>query len=444
MQWAHETATRSASSHGSAPLERLSTRIPWRATTGKSALIHPLHAEDFWLRFFGKRAVVLHRGPLHHSMMTATTAAGLMRKFKLGINADIMGPHVWAQGAKAPRYGPEQGMPAVVALTRGKAVRLQMVHLRRRSLLKKDPLLSAIARFSPGRSVGLNLHWAPPSGQSLWEHQDWYHQIILQVYGVRNWTVCSRGLRPVQVIPPAESPDEQEESAEGSLPAERVAKCTTTILRRGDVLYLPANTWHWTSKGPKASAHLEMGISPLVGADLVAALNARHRVRETPHRTFGIPLALWRHNYTVDAAELVSYQCFDFPWLEPTRDHQAYCTLSSVRMALARLSGSTGRLNAGWSGDPDKPAVGPMNDHIERARAARAARRKAGILGPLGDVLRPAGEVLGVIGVLFLAIWLCAMCAPNSKDSGRSRIHQVRQAREFKRRQKSLSSKKDD
>lgn len=453
MQWAHEVAVSSSSLQGGPPLTRLKTRIPWRASTGRSALIHPLSGEDFWTQYFGKRAVVFHRGASHYTMMTSSTAAGLMRRYRLGVDADVMGPHIWSQwGGKAPKYGPERGQPAVIALARGKAVRMQLIQLRRPSLLWADPLFFYLARFSPGRGVSMTLHWAPPQETSISMHQDWFHQIVLQVYGARKWTVCSRGLPPKMVAEQLQQEDSgvKEESSEpppertGDEPPRKVAVCRDVMLRRGDVLYIPSNTWHWSSPGVKASAHLEFAIQPLVMADLVAALGARSRIKQVPDRIYCTPLHLWRHRNTVDAAYLVSQQCAKAQWLEPPRDVTNFCNEPAVKISLSRLAGTTGRA-AGWSQSSDPQERGPLNHHIERARAEKLRRRNQGILGPLSDALTPAGEVLGILAILLLGIWICAAISPEDKG-GRARMNAAREARNLRRSQRTKTSaqKKDD
>merc|ERR1719446_1982941 len=68
--------------------------------------------------------------------------------------------------------------------------------MKAKKIFRRDPLVPALSRLAPGRGVAASLHWAPPSARAVWEHEVHYEQIIVQLYGVRNWTVCTRGLPP--------------------------------------------------------------------------------------------------------------------------------------------------------------------------------------------------------------------------------------------------------
>merc|ERR1719161_1301554 len=109
--------------------------------------------------------------------MIASEAAGLLRGAKLGHDAVIMAPHSHGssmQTARRPPYSPEQGLPAVAALVRGKPVLIRHIEQRAAHIFRRDPLPTQLARLSPGRGLAASLHWAPPKARALFEHEDMY------------------------------------------------------------------------------------------------------------------------------------------------------------------------------------------------------------------------------------------------------------------------------
>merc|ERR1719162_1922908 len=117
-------------------------------------LLHPLRGDEFWKRYFSQKALLLRRGANHKVILTSPEAAGLIRGARLGEDAEITGPNLWNRDPnRRPTYSPEQGLPAVAALARGKPIRL--LHIERKSprLFARDPLLNALSRLAPGRGI---------------------------------------------------------------------------------------------------------------------------------------------------------------------------------------------------------------------------------------------------------------------------------------------------
>jgi len=430
--WPREAVLRSVDPKAPA-IVRIRTKIPWRPSSGKSNMIHPLRQDDFCKNFFGKRAFVLRRGPAHRVMFQPSQAAALLRGATLGQDADVMGPHMWnPQTGRRPPYAAEHGMPAVAALARGKPVRLRHIERRRKSLLYRDPLVPALARLAPGRGVAGSLHWTPPHGRTVWENEAQYEQIIVQIYGVRKWTLCTRGLPP-PALPKAGprgprsgpprggnrgrrySPDDRE-AENAPRPPKRDGKCVSAILRRGDVLYVPSRTWHWTGDGPKASSHLELGLVPLTASDLVMGLGGRNILSDPGHPALASLLPLWRYSRAEDATETVLPICFDLPWADAPLDASAICTPVTVRMALQRLSGASGRTNPHWHASSG-PVPAPQMRPWPRARPT-------GFFSPVMEALQPVAQMLGIIGLLVLVLCLCG-----AANSGKTEKRQMRTAR---------------
>jgi len=200
-------------------------------------------------------------------------------------------------------------------------------------------------------------------------------------------------------------------------PPKRDGKCVSAILRRGDVLYIPSRTWHWTGDGPKASSHLELGLVPLTASDLVMALGGRNILSDPGHPVLALPLPLWRYSRAEDATETVLPMCFDLPWADAPLDISAVCTPVTVRMALQRLSGASGRTNPHWN-----PSSGPVP--APQARPWPRARQ-TGFFSPVMEALQPVAQMLGIIGLLVLVLCLCG-AANSGKDDRRRPMRTAR------------------
>jgi len=432
--WAREAVLRVVADPKAKPLVKMRTKIPWRPSSGKSQIIHPLGQNDFWNKHFCKRAFVLRRGATHRVIMQPSEAAALLRGATLGQDADIMGPHMWnPQAARQPAFAPESGMPAVAALARGKPVRLRSIEKRAKRIFLRDPLVPALSRLAPGRGIAANLHWTPPNARAVWENEARYEQIIIQVYGARKWTICTRGL-PIPTLP--ENPGGRHarggmkrtgdartkagpgfagrngQSADQPMTAsKREGKCVSAILRRGDVLYLPSSTWHWTGEGIKASCHLEIGVVPLNGADLVMALGTRNMMSDLGHPALASLLPLWRYSKAEAAVEEVIPVCFDLPWADAPMDISSVCTPMTVRMALQRLSGSSARTLPHWH-----PVSGPTPTPPTRPWPRE---RHKGLFSPVMEALQPVAQIMGIIGVLCMILCFCSGMAKDDASKRR-------------------------
>jgi len=402
------SAVKAAGGSKSRPLRWVRTTVPWRASSGKSWMIHPLPVHEFFEQHFGQRAVVFKRGPLHPIPLTPSRAAGMLRGFSLGIDADIM-EHQTSSHGRPSVHGPERGMPALAALSRGKPVRLNRIESRAPHLFRHEPFVAALKRLAPGRGIGASLFWTPAGVMATSAHEDWYDQLVMQVYGSRTWTVCTRGTPPA-----VEEGTARAASGDRGRPLQ--GSCAAATLQRGDALYLPSQTWHWTSTGPRASAHLNVGVMPLVGADFLVALGARDRMIDMGgHAALGLPLPLWGHVGGADtegAVEAVTELCYRLPWAD-IRDASVLCAPVAVRIALQRLS---------------HRASGQRPPHGQRLASSRSRSSDSGN-GPtslwarrggghaIGEVVRsvgrPAAELLVLISGLLFLVWVCAALAPD-------------------------------
>merc|ERR1719313_704506 len=187
----------------------------------------------------------------------------------------------------------------------------------------------------------------------------------------------------------------------------REGTCKSIYLRRGDVLYLPSRTWHWTGPGPKASCHLEFGVVPLTASDLVMALGARNMLHDLGHPAMAAPLPLWKYRRIEDAADDVIPFCYDLPWSDAPVDIQVICTPATVRMALMRLGGTSGRSLPHWH---------PTSGRVDSAPTKPWPRPKpVGLFAPLMEVLQPFAQIVGMLGILLLLACFCAQVNKTDK-----------------------------
>lgn len=440
LDWARETVLQTMVDLQASPLERIRTKVPWRSSSGKSVVLHPLGRDAFMQEYFAQKAVILRRGVHHRQLLSVAEATGLLRNAKLGVDADMMGPHLWNTGSHPrvprPAYSPEYGLPAVAALARGKAVRLQHIERRAPRIFRRDPFLKQLSRLSPGRGLAAKLHWSPPRVRSVWEHEDHFDQLILQLYGSRKWTVCTRTLPP----PTQNTVEARRRGGNTTL-----GNCTSANLRYGDMLYLPSWTWHWTGEGPKASSHLELGILPLNGADLVMGLGARHRIASMVHKAMAMPLPIWRSARadSDNVTELSIRHCLDLPWADAPMITGAICNFPSIQRALQRLSGSSGRQLNSW--DPQAP-LRQARDFADRPAWPRS-RREGHFFTPLIEAIAPVAQILGIILLAFVAMCVCGALAPESKPNRGRSTAQIRNDRRLLRRsneRRSAMQKKKD
>lgn len=198
-------------------------------------------------------------------------------------------------------------------------------------------------------------------------------------------------------------------------------KCVSAILRRGDVLYLPSRSWHWAAAHRKASCHLEIGLIPLSGADLSMALGARNMLSDMGSPTMAAPLPLWHYSKAEYAVDDVLPVCFDLPWADAPMDISTACNPGSVRMALQRLSGSSGRtLPSNY-----RPLSGPVPSPPMRPWPRN---RDRGFFSPVMEALQPVAQIGGLMAILLMLLCFCS--AMNSEESRETR-RQGRSARQI-------------
>jgi len=267
--------------------------------------------------------------------------------------------------------------------------------------LLKDPLPVGLGRLAPGRDVIMSLYWAPPRQVAMTEQQVWHEQFISQLTGSRTWTLCP--------------------GVTSSPPTDR-SFCHDVKLRRGDMLYIPPLTWHWTREGPSESAHLMLGVLPLVMADFVSAGLGDNRAKEAMNvqPIMGSPLPLWAHNNTEDAAPAIAEVCQKLPFQNATNDMATLCALPMIKMAMRRLIAG--------------PSPPQSNDgKSKQDNSARGRRRRRGNQNRI-DLMTLFGYVLLGIIVFLLGVWcICGLEFEKQEQNPSQQQYQVPRRRPARR-----------
>ncbi len=117
-----------------------------------------------------------------------------------------------------------------------------------------------------GHPVQINAYITPPDSQGFASHYDTHDVFVLQVAGSKRWTIHA----PVIDDPLPSQTWEQRTPAVAARAAEPAL--IDTLLTPGDALYLPRGFLHSAVAQGEVSIHLTVGMHPLTGYDLAAAL----------------------------------------------------------------------------------------------------------------------------------------------------------------------------
>lgn len=430
---ARARAARASASEGSV-LQRFQSRRPcWQDTSARSCFLHPLSRLEFLTEHLSKRAVLLRRGPLHQLPLEAVSAGKLLRGYSMGINAHEVSRQVLAKTKSKRKHGPKLGSRPLDVLAQGGAVHLDAVEHVRPSILQKDPFFTDLKKVAPGaRGPSFKVHWAAQGASPQVQHETMHDQFIVQLYGVRRWILCPRGLAKV----PSTG---QEAKLDGCLPV---------TLRRGDLLYIPPQSWNWALPGPGLAAHLLLGALPLQVVDLLVAGGATQQLAGMKTTSLvGQVLPLW-HQPRPEAPVPMAMQelCLRLPW-ETKPKALKHCGLQALQLALQRLY-----IGAGMS-----------ERHLVHAQlAARQAKRSfAEAQSTAGDTQKapsipppPSPEYhrqrrrrellfLTLMGpVLLVGLVICTwICCPTQKDHRNRRARRKARVAETESKEEALAKK---
>jgi len=386
--------------------------------------LHPLARDEFWDQHFGRHAFALLRGPRHRVPVPMSSAKSLLQLYRVGVDADVIGPYLWAPGRRQLPGEPSLRGPVSSAIDRGRTVRLRNIHRRLKRVNRGDPLFKSLGRLAPGRGLTSSIYWTPPGAAALPPHEETFHQIVVQLHGARRWTVCSRGQFPSKTaLGDIDIPSSLQDIAEGKKPG----LCTKVMLRRGDALYLPSMTWHWTDKGANTGVHLTWDVAPLIGADLLKMLGMGFGDL-APEPSLSLPLPLW-HAREEDSLASVSSLCSSFPKGSLTRGAEVMCAVSLMRLALQRLgalafSSSKADQRKNMTAEEEERSRA-FAKKLEKERAPREARRKKTQF--YVTIARRFSEGLLLLVGIIAMLWCCyGETDPDEFDYRRKRAKHVK------------------
>lgn len=382
-------------------LRRVRTRR--RAQRGDEWL-HPLSLLEFLDKDFGQRPLLLQRGPLHRLPLSSSTAAELLRSYRMGINAHVVSSRSRTEKTASLSVGAKP----LDVLAQGRSLRLD--HLERR---KEPPCLKWILKrlkdVTPGlRSPTLSLTWAPPWVSPSFgraKTPPWTsHRLHLQLFGARQWTLCNDPLGPEVATPNA--------SAVNASGSDAAARCQRFRLRRGDLLYVPPGLWHGATAGAALSAHLTLTLQPLTMQELLLAGSPGGSLSGLPTGAHGLaqPLPLWRSDPALRDL------CLSLPWRQAWHRDNA-CKEDHLHLALQRLFLGLGRRSPrrglGLGGLPvtnsEEPKREFQSQHFEsrrpEGREGNRQRRKRELI-----FMALCWPIL-----IFVVTFLTYLCCPNGK-----------------------------
>jgi lysine-specific demethylase/histidyl-hydroxylase NO66 len=120
-----------------------------------------------------------------------------------------------------------------------------------------------------GHPVQVNAYVTPADNQGFEAHYDVHDVLVLQVAGEKRWTIHA----PVQDHPLSDQPWTDHRAAVKARAGE--SPVIDTVLRPGDVLYLPRGWLHSAEALGETTIHLTVGVHATTRYDLVQALVAR-------------------------------------------------------------------------------------------------------------------------------------------------------------------------
>jgi lysine-specific demethylase/histidyl-hydroxylase NO66 len=162
----------------------------------------------------------------------------------------------------------------------GSTIVLQALHRFWPPLIEFGSALSA----ELGHPVQINAYITPASSQGFSAHYDVHDVFVIQVHGAKRWRIHA----PVFVDPLRDQPWNDYRRLVEARAAE--PPLIDTVLRPGDVLYLPRGYLHAATALGDSSAHLTVGVHPVTRYAIVEAL--AKLVADDPQLRSSLPLGV--------------------------------------------------------------------------------------------------------------------------------------------------------
>lgn len=151
-----------------------------------------------------------------------------------------------------------------------------------KSIAEIFPRICAVKRaleLAFAAPVSTNLYYSPPNARSSGLHYDTKDIFAVQLRGSKNWQV-EQGKRKYPSL-------WWDRPGNPHMPPPAPSQYLHHIVRRGDLLYIPAGHWHEAAAGDDGSIHVSIGFRPMTVRDTIIALLDHLSDEEIECRAFG-------------------------------------------------------------------------------------------------------------------------------------------------------------
>ncbi|MFJ4656812.1 cupin domain-containing protein [Nocardia sp. NPDC088792] len=226
-----------------------------------TALLAPISPETFRAEYWERQPLLVRRDdPGHYDGFLTLDDIDAMISMAGAALSDVMvvsDGKTWKPGelAQGGRDALTNSLAALYERYRaGSTVVLNYAHDR------WEPLQRSARRLGTelGALVRMNIYLTPPGSRGFKPHYDRHDVFVVQVHGSKQWQLGD---------PPYELPLHE-------LPFGFAQEGTTLDreieLNAGDLLYLPRGTLHTAATGASASAHVTLGVHPVIWGHVLA------------------------------------------------------------------------------------------------------------------------------------------------------------------------------
>ncbi|MFH8573006.1 cupin domain-containing protein [Streptomyces sp. NPDC017993] len=274
-----------------------STKLPGAGATAGAGVLETrltnLSREEFARDIWARTALLTHRASDFSDLFSADDVDELISR--RGLRTPFL--RVAKDGATLPdsSFTSSGGVGATIsdqlddtALWRGFAdgATLVLQALQR----TWQPVADFSARLSTelGHPVQANAYVTPPQNHGFGDHYDVHDVFVLQIEGTKHWLVHE----PVHSDPLTDQPWTDRRSAVAE--AAKSKAYIDTVLKPGDVLYLPRGWLHTAQAQGQVSIHLTLGIHSWTRYALAEQLaqSALAVLREDPQMRCTLPLGV--------------------------------------------------------------------------------------------------------------------------------------------------------
>lgn len=228
-----------------------------RPLPGLSQLIHPVEVEAFARDYWEREPLLIQRGrpDYYADLLSLDDLDQVLARSAVSLDR----VRVVVDGKETPvaelRFA--QGMQSLEALYEryrtGSTIVLNALDQTWEPLRR----LSHVLGSQLSARIQSNIYLTPPGNQGFAPHYDSHDVFVAQVHGTKHWRLARQPYdlpladRPYDKTQPWPEPEQEFD------------------LSCGDILYLPRGTVHWATANQTASAHVTIGLHPMLYAQLI-------------------------------------------------------------------------------------------------------------------------------------------------------------------------------